>query len=437
MQRWIYWIRWLCDTDLRFAICDLREQLYQKWYFTICATQRSRVEINLVTVHPAPALPQICDTLARWLNAAEPSPSPDWPSDAWETVQLACRVHGVAPLLHEYLRGGNWVTPAMQEWLAEQYDFNARRVAKMHGELKTILALLHQNNVSVIPLKGSVASVELYADAGWRPMADLDLLIHAADFEQAGRLLSQLGYKQDIAHWKHTEFSRPENRRVISATCEHPDNPRKLEIHLHCRESFGGALVDITNMMWSNSFKGELLGEPTVRVTPEIFWLHLLVHNGYHLWQGTARLIHLVDIARLLPRLNTPLEPLNAVDARFTYPALVMLNKYFPSGVSAELAENQHGRVSAKFRQWADSLDLVNSSYLNPASPGLYMGKALRFAEGRPGEIARALRLALLPNLQEMALDHPRLARSKAPWLAYFLLPVDWAKRSIATRKFR
>jgi hypothetical protein len=43
--------------------------------------------------------------------------------------------------------------------------------------------------------------------------------------------------------------------------------------------------------------------------------------------------------------------------------------------------------------------------------------------------VALALRWALLPSLEEIALDHPRLAQSKIPWLAYFLLPLDWARR--------
>ena len=377
---------------------------------------------------------KICDTLVNWLNGVGPINAPDWSSDTWKTVQYICSVHGIAPLLREQLRGHR-INRSWQHWLAEQYDFNTRRIAKMHGELQEILALFHTSDVPVIPLKGSVTSIELYSSPGLRPMADLDLLIHTADFERASRLLPQLGYEQNIAHWKHTEFSRPDNRQVVSTTCEHPDNPRKLEIHLRCRESFGGPLIDITEIMWGSSFAGELLGVPTVRVTPEVFWLHLLVHNSYHLWQGSARLIHLVDIARLLPRLEYPLKPLDAVDARFTYPALAMLNKHFPRVASAMLVENQQSKVLPRFRQWVDTLDLVNSSYLNSAPQGMYLRKALRFAEGRPGEVARALRLALLPSVKEMALDHPRLARSKAPWLAYFLLPLDWGKRALATRK--
>jgi hypothetical protein len=76
-----------------------------------------------------------------------------------------------------------------------------------------------------------------------------------------------------------------------------------------------------------------------------------------------------------------------------------------------------------------NALNLVNGSHLNPAAPGLYVAKALRFSEGRPAEVAQALRFALLPGITELALDHPRLAKSNWPWLAYFLLPLDWARR--------
>jgi hypothetical protein len=62
----------------------------------------------------------------------------------------------------------------------------------------------------------------------------------------------------------------------------------------------------------------------------------------------------------------------------------------------------------------------------------LYLFKALKFSEGRPAEVAQALRFAMLPSLEEIALDHPQLAQSKAPWLAYFLLPLDWARRIIS-----
>jgi hypothetical protein len=246
--------------------------------------------------------------------------------------------------------------------------------------------------------------------------------------------LIQLGYQPDVVHWKHTEFSQPNNRQVISKTVEHPDNPRKLEIHLKCRESFGGPTVDITNLMWTSAMEGELLGEQATLPSTEALWLHLLLHATYHLWQGRGRLIHLFDLSLVTPRVVDPLPSLNAIDARFTYPALALQKRYFPASVDEALFISQQKRVSSNFRQWVDTLNLVNSSYLNPAPEGMYLSKAIKFSEGRPSEVTQALRFALLPAPDEIALDHPRLARSKVPWLAYLLLPLDWAKRILKTQ---
>jgi hypothetical protein len=325
----------------------------------------------------------------------------------------------------------------MRDWLEQQYTCNAQRVAKMQAELKAILALFAAHNIPLMPLKGSILSVDYYQDPGHRPMADLDLLVRPEQRDRAGQLLAQLGYQQEVVHWKHIEWVKPDNRQVVSTEVEHPDNPRKLEQHLYCRESFGGPTIDLTEQMWASAAPGQLLDEPAILPSPTALWLHLLVHNTYHLWQGKGRLIQLVDLVRLNSYLSGPKKKgasnldhlLNTVDARYTYPSLALLQKTFPAAVPSSLLIKQRARLSLPFRRWADSLDLVNSSYLNPKPQGLYLLKALKFSQGHPAEMLQALRFTLLPSLDEIALDHPRLARSKLPWLAYFLLPLDWAKR--------
>lgn len=373
---------------------------------------------------------QITDTIAAWLNEPEPA-NPHWSPHTWESFRLVCRVHGIAPLLQTKLQTALWVDSSAKTWLDEQYRFNAQRIARMQAELQAILALFSQHHLAVLPLKGSLVSTQYYPDPGQRPMADLDLLIHPGDFEAATRLLAQLGYQAQVDHWKHTEFVKPENRQVVAREYEHPDNPRKLEVHLHCRESFGGPTVELTDCMWRAAAPGEILGEKTWVVVPEALWLHLLVHATYHWWQGKGRLIQLVDLALVTPQLTDPLPWLKRVEARYTYPALALLQRYFPNRLDPSLVETQSARVSASFRRWVDSLNLVNTSHLNPAPPGLYVLKALKFTEGRPHEVAQALRFALLPSLNEISLDHPTLAQSKMPWLAYFLLPLDWIKRVV------
>lgn len=374
------------------------------------------------------SLHHICNTLAQWLNGAELE-DPDWSPELWESLKFISRVHGTAPLLHKRLYGVTWLDSALKGWLAEQYRFNDQRIAKMQVELKEILASFSQAGIGVMPLKGAILAVEYYEAAGLRPMADLDLLIQPEDFERGAAVLAQLGYEQDLVHWKHTEFIKPDNRRVVSTQGEHPDNPRGVEVHLHCRETFGGPTIELTDFMWRHSVEGPLLGERAILPAPEALWLHLVVHASYHLWQGRGRLIHLVDLVHVSPQLTDLQSLLSSVDARFTYPSLAMVKKYFPGSIEDRLLSAQADRLSPSFRQWADTLDLVNSSYLNPKPQGLYLLKALKFSEGRPREMIQTLRFALLPRLEEIALDHPRLARSGAPWLAYLLLPWDWVRR--------
>jgi hypothetical protein len=371
---------------------------------------------------------RVSDTLAQWLTAPAPQP-PNWPHETWPVFQRAAQIHGVAPLLHEVLGASGWLPPQIPAWLARQHEFNSRRIARMQGELGEILALFDRHGLPLMPLKGSILTAHYYPHPGLRPMADLDLLVHPADFEAAAALLVRLGYQRSVTHRKHTEFVKPDNRQVVDAACEHPDNPRKLELHCRCQETFGGPTVTLTNLMWENSVGGTLLGEQAVLPRPEALWLHLLVHHTNHLWQGKARLIQLVDLTRLAPHLNNPLPLLDAVDARFTYPSLALLARHCPAAVESGLLAGQRERVSPRFWSWVEALTLANSSHLNPNPPGLYLFRALRFSEGRPREVAQALRFALLPAPAEIALDHPRLAQSKAPWLAYALLPLDWLRR--------
>lgn len=366
--------------------------------------------------------------MAAWLTEP-PGADPGWSPDTWQAFKLASRVHGVAPLLHELLQSSPWLAAGLKAWLARQAELNAQRVLRMQAELRDILALFARHEVAVAPLKGSVMTACFYELPGQRPLADLDLLVRPADFERAQALLRQMGYEPAVAHWKHTEFVKPGNRTVVSTEFEHPDNPRKLELHRHCRETFGGPVIDLTGLMWQHIRPGELLGQPARLPQPEALWLHLLVHHTYHAWQGKARLIQLVDLARLTPQVGQPTGLLSRIDARYTYPSLALLRRYFPAAIDEALIAAQQARVSTRFQKWVGSLDLVNTAHLATGSPGLYLSKALRFSEGRPREVVQALRFALLPRLEEILLDHPKLAQSKIPGLAYCLLPLDWLRR--------
>ena len=45
----------------------------------------------------------VCDAAVQWL-ARPQLEDPGWPPESWQTLKLVCRVHGIAPLLHEKLK---------------------------------------------------------------------------------------------------------------------------------------------------------------------------------------------------------------------------------------------------------------------------------------------------------------------------------------------
>ena len=309
---------------------------------------------------------EVCETLPQWL-AASPETPPDWSSQAWGFFCHASMVHGVAPLLHTRLEQRPWVPDEIKAWLERQYTLNCQRVAKMQEELRAILSLFSRHNVPLMPMKGAILGAFFYPDPGLRPMADLDFLLRPADFDAGEALLHRLGYEETFRNSRHLRLIKPDNRDVVETGCEHPDNPRTLEVHPWCGETIAGALIDLTDVMWSNARWQELLGENTWVVNAEALWLHLFIHMAHHILDQhvRSRLIQLVDLVILTPHVHDPQAVLASVDGRGTYPGLALLQRYFPDPRVEALLASQRERVSPAIADWSHSLDLVNASHLH------------------------------------------------------------------------
>lgn len=311
-----------------------------------------------------------CEELARWM-VDPPERPPERPAEEEERFREAARVHGAAPLLWLRLRDrSTWRESAIGAWLADQHLWNGRRVDRLQGELREILLAFAAAGVPILPLKGSVLASLYYEEPAARPMADLDVLL-LSDHQEAGEaLLAGLGFEKIFNGWKHARFARPGSGGIADPAREHPDNPRLLEVHPRCRERIRDTVVDLTETLHGTARRGELLGAPSLLPDADAFWLHLLVHATHHVLLNTFRLIQLADLIRLEPFLRRPEELVEAVDPRATYPALALLERYFPGersgGLRARLRERL-ARESAGYVSWADGLDLWTVCYLNPA----------------------------------------------------------------------
>ncbi len=416
--------------------------------------------------NPAPAdeLRMLCAALPGWLQGKErteiAAASPAFP--------LVCMVHGIGPLLYQVSSGklavsseqlavGNRQLAVSSEqlavsslpisqspslpttWLADQYTLNQQRMSRFHEELHDILALFARHGVDVMPLKGAILSISYYEDPALRPMSDLDLLVRPEHFTQAAVLLGQLGYEPESRNWKHIELSKPNNRQVISTEGEHPDNPRRLDLHAYCHEMFAGPRVDLTEGMWANATTGTLLGQPAWLPHPDWLWLHLLLHTSGNIWGNRLRLLNLVDLVRVgmgrntgsvssdqlsvtseqsavsseqLPVHHSPFalhSPVSThpsqitphaahVEARFIYLGARLLQKVFPEAVPAAWLDELARQTPRRLRAWAEELDLFTASYLGRQVARPYRWKLTRFYQARPRDLAHILRFLLLPN---------------------------------------
>ncbi len=308
---------------------------------------------------------EVCETLPRWLTA-DPESQPGWSSHTWGLFCRASVIHGIAPLLYTKIGQLPWIPDQVREWLERQYTLNVRRIAKMQEELHAILASFSHHQVPIMPLKGSILGPFFYSDPGLRPMADLDFLLRPADFEAGEALFHRLGYEESFRDARHLRLIKPDNREVVETGCEHPDNPRLLEVHPWCGEDIEGAHIDLTDLMWANASYRELLGENTWIVNIDILWLHLFVHMAHHILNEhvRTRLIHLLDLEMLTPLVDNPQEVLASIDARGIYPGLALLHRYFPTPRVEALLASQRERVEPAYAGWAHSLNLVNASHL-------------------------------------------------------------------------
>ena len=130
------------------------------------------------------ALRKTTETLAHEL--AQPSDSaPEWSDFEWQIARAAAAIHGVSPLLSGALR---WQGPAeWRQFLVQQKAQTAARHARIEELLRLIDTSAGAEGVCAVALKGAeLHAMGLYAP-GERPMADVDLLVRAADKERTTR----------------------------------------------------------------------------------------------------------------------------------------------------------------------------------------------------------------------------------------------------------
>jgi hypothetical protein len=317
---------------------------------------------------PAALANRLTRELAGWLEGPDPSSAAvvaDWGPDDWSAFRRIVTVQGLAPQLARSVPVSPLATvvpPATLDWLAGQAEQNARRIRRMHEELAAILAKAAEAGIEVMPLKGAVLTTLPGVDPARRPMADLDLLVRPDDRDGMAAVIGALGYRREAdgaPHPTHDVFVDPGGGRVVARDGEHPDNPRRVELHAEVMRHLWGLTGDddLTDTLWRGARRGEVLGEPATLPEPRALLAHLAIHASSDLLVGRGRLVQWLDLGVVAPGVAGLAD---LPHPRVAWPSLRLAQRALPGTMSdgaVDLAALERS-VPRRLARWAATVPL-------------------------------------------------------------------------------
>ena len=216
----------------------------------------------------------------------------------------------------------------------------------MHEELAAILAAAAAAGIEVMPLKGAILTTLPGTDPARRPMADLDLLVHPGDREPLAAVLTGLGYRRehdDAPHPTHDVFLDPGGGRVAAHDGEHPDNPRRVEVHVEVKRHLWGWATDddlTDDALARRPCVARSSASPRRSPDRRALLAHLAIHATSDLLVGRGRLVQWLDLGSVAPvrsRGSTRLP-----HPRVAYPSLRLAARALPRAMAAAESSSRH-----------------------------------------------------------------------------------------------
>jgi hypothetical protein len=213
---------------------------------------------------------------------------------AWQRVSpgldLAALDRGAArllPLVWSHLRRHGLEVDA----LAARYRDTRAANTRLLDQLGETLAPLHEAGIATMLLKGPALLVSAYADAGERPMSDLDVLVPADRVADAARSLQARGWTAEAT------MTPAVTRLTHSVSFRHPRHV-SLDLHWHVFEECCRPADD--EPLWAASVP-VTVGDAATRIpAAEDQLLHVCVHGEK--WVQVPGIRWIADAVTLLRR---------------------------------------------------------------------------------------------------------------------------------------
>jgi hypothetical protein len=232
----------------------------------------------------------------------------------WDEVLALATRHRVVALLCWNLQSLGWpgVPAQVRAHLNSAFHIHASHTFALARELVHVSALLAENGIDMVSLKGPTLALSSYGSVALRQFGDLDILVPRSQVLEARRVLLADGYRSRLELARAQEDAHLRDDSVFDLLREKGLDGRPTALELHWA---------LTNRAFARPITFEKVGlrlrrEPLVSGTalhldPADLLLILCVHGTKHLWE---RLQWVVDVAQLVRRAGQEPNSAHALD---------------------------------------------------------------------------------------------------------------------------
>lgn len=153
----------------------------------------------------------------------------NWPG----FLQLVDR-QAVTPLVWRSLTSGREINlpETVHVGLRQRVEHNTYQALLLAAELARLVRRFEQAGIRVIPLKGPVLAVQLYGDLALRQAGDLDLFVDPQRFDEAERIVLELGYTRSSPSFTLSPVQAAAHRKAYyHSVYNHQELPITVELH--------------------------------------------------------------------------------------------------------------------------------------------------------------------------------------------------------------
>lgn len=213
----------------------------------------------------------------------------------WPGFVRGVEAHAVAPIIYAPLAQTGRVPVDALAQLRAAVDENALRSIVLARTLRELIALLEEEQIPVISIKGPLLARSAYGDLASRRFADLDLVVHKRDLDRARAILAQRGYQPAIALPRDAESALlGADYHIALVDAEHGI---MVELHWALMRAGLSGLRD-ESWAWTHACHTTALGTPMRTLTNDAAFVYLCVHGSKHLWSQLGWLCDVAALAR-------------------------------------------------------------------------------------------------------------------------------------------